>query len=534
MIVYIWMFTGTSIDILTQKLGNFYINFMLNYFLYARKSTDVEDKQVRSIDDQLAVLRSIARDEGLSVVSEFVEKQSAKTPGRPMFNGMLDRIEKGEAQGILCWKLDRLARNPIDAARVQWLLQQGVITHIRTSDRSYYPSDNVILMGFEFGMANQYIRDLSQNTKRALLEKAKRGEYPGPAPVGYLNDPRTKTVVIDRRKAKAMRAAFELYAENRSTLTDVSAFLAKNGIIADTGSLLRKDRITYILSNPFYTGLFRYAGEIYEGKHQPLVPKKLWDKVQEVLESRSRPRESGKNDPAPLCGLLRCAECGCSITAEEKTKRQKNGNVHHYTYYHCTKKRGPCSEPSIRGEELEGQLTSILKEYALPKEWALELSKMADRDEEEALQSVAASSQAVKAELMAVSQKLKRLRSLYIDEDISQEEYLADKEELLSRKKTLEGKLADLKGGRIGWLEPLRGWIKDASNVDEIAVSPSLQDKKSSAQKIFGSNLSLKNRRIEFNPIKPYAALRAAREKIGQIDESLIFVRREGFEPSKA
>ena len=107
-----------------------------NYFLYARKSTDVEDKQVRSIEDQLAVLRVLARQEGLTIVEEFVEKQSAKMPDRPVFNEMMEQIEKGEAQGIVCWKLDRLARNPIDAARVQWFLQQSVILHIKTNDRT--------------------------------------------------------------------------------------------------------------------------------------------------------------------------------------------------------------------------------------------------------------------------------------------------------------------------------------------------------------------------------------------------------------
>lgn len=91
---------------------------MTNYFLYARKSTDVEDKQVRSIDDQLAVLRALAKTEGLTIVEEFIEKQSAKLPGRPIFDQMLTRIEKGEAQGIVCWKLDRLARNPIDGGQI--------------------------------------------------------------------------------------------------------------------------------------------------------------------------------------------------------------------------------------------------------------------------------------------------------------------------------------------------------------------------------------------------------------------------------
>ena len=128
-----------------------------NYFLYARKSTDVEDKQVRSIEDQLAVLRALAKEQNISIVREFVEKQSAKMPGRLVFNEMMERVEKGEAQGILCWKLDRLARNPVDGGQISWMLQRGIIAHIQTHERSYKPTDNILMMSVEFGMANQYI-----------------------------------------------------------------------------------------------------------------------------------------------------------------------------------------------------------------------------------------------------------------------------------------------------------------------------------------------------------------------------------------
>ena len=177
-----------------------------SYFLYARKSSDDKDKQVRSIEDQLAVMREMAKQEGLHIVGEFTESRTAKVPGRPVFNDMMKRIELGEANGILCWKLDRLARNPIDAASVQWLLQESVITNIRTDGASYYPKDNVMMMGFEFSMATQYSRDLAKNTMRGLHAKAKRGEYPTIAPVGYLNDPRTKTVVVDRSRASGIVA----------------------------------------------------------------------------------------------------------------------------------------------------------------------------------------------------------------------------------------------------------------------------------------------------------------------------------------
>src|SRR3989338_2140936 len=107
---------------------------MMQYFLYARKSTDVEDKQVLSSEAQWAELRTLAKRDGLEIGEEFVEKRSAKMPGRPVFEEMLKRIERGEAQGIVCWKIDRLSRNPVDSGRISWLLQQGTVQKIITHD----------------------------------------------------------------------------------------------------------------------------------------------------------------------------------------------------------------------------------------------------------------------------------------------------------------------------------------------------------------------------------------------------------------
>src|SRR3989339_1302777 len=183
------------------------------YFIYARKSTDVEDKQVQSIEGQLAELRHLAKRENLHITEEFIEKRSAKKPGRPVFNDMLRRIQTGEAQGIICWKIDRLARNPVDGGQIQWLLQQGVIAHIQTHDRSHYPNDNVLMMSVELGMANEYIRQLSANTARGLRQKARQGIYPGLAPLGYINDPSTKTIKTHRKNAKLIKKMFERYAK---------------------------------------------------------------------------------------------------------------------------------------------------------------------------------------------------------------------------------------------------------------------------------------------------------------------------------
>ncbi|MCR4263851.1 MAG: recombinase family protein, partial [Candidatus Roizmanbacteria bacterium] len=204
----------------------------MQYFLYARKSTDVEDKQILSIEGQLAELQEIAKREQLNVVEVFIEKKSAKMPGRPMFGEMMARIQKGEAQGIVCWKIDRLARNPVDGGQIQWLLQNGNIAHIQTHDRSYYPADNVLMMSVELGMATEYIRQLSANTSRGLKHKARMGIYPGVAPLGYQNDPTTKTVVVHRKNAKLVKKMFELYASGTVPLYRLSDMLEKAGVLS--------------------------------------------------------------------------------------------------------------------------------------------------------------------------------------------------------------------------------------------------------------------------------------------------------------
>ena len=153
------------------------------------------------------------------------------------------------------------------------------------------------MLNIAFGQSKYYVDSLAENTKRGLRQKVRRGEYPGLAPVGYINDVRTKTVVVDKKRSVIIRKAFTLYAKNSSRLEDISNFLAQSGIHSRNGKRLHRDRITFILSNPFYYGHFRYGGEIHEGKHQPVVSKKIFDKAQEVLKQRGRPHHKQKNEP---------------------------------------------------------------------------------------------------------------------------------------------------------------------------------------------------------------------------------------------
>ena len=516
-------------------------NVSMRYFLYARKSTDVEDKQVLSIESQLAELRALAKREQLNVVEVFVEKKSAKMPGRPVFNEMLARIQKGEAQGIVCWKLDRLSRNPVDGGQIQWLLQNSVIADIKTHDRSYYSADNVLMMSVEFGMANQYIRDLSVNVTRGLRQKARMGIYPSLAPLGYLNDPSTKTIVVDRKKAPLVRKAFELYAKNESRLEDVANFLFQQGIKTGAtrgswrkggGKPLKRDQISFLLSNPFYYGHFKYSGEIYEGKHTPIVNKGLFDSVQKVLALRGRTHNKATNEPQAYCGLLHCGECGMSITAEEKLKRQKNGNTHQYVYYRCTKKGASrCAQPYVREEALDFQLSELLARFVLPPEWAAELNRMADKDAQEANQNVAASVQEMRAKIAELDGKIARLVDLFVEQDIERGEYLSRKRELMSQKRSLQEQSLLLERDATHWLEPMREWINEAQALGEIAQNQNYPSKKSSLQKVFGSNLTLHAREARGAAQNQWLSLAQAKTDFPKMGLISTVVTPRGIEP---
>ena len=500
---------------------------MSNYFIYARKSTDVEDKQILSIESQLAELRELAKRENLNIADEFIEKRSAKIPGRPIFNEMIKKIQAGEAQGIVCWKIDRLSRNPVDSGKIQWLLQQGIIQHIQTHSQSHYPNDNVLMMSVELGMANEYVRQLSENTARGLKHKAREGYFPGLAPLGYINNPATKKISVHHKNAKIIKKLFEIYATGNSTIEKLTEVLEKNGIKTKKNCRVNISRITFILGNPIYYGHFRYAKEIYEGKHEPIITKELFDRVNTILRRRGR-KPDQKSDPRPLCELMSCGTCSMSITGEKKKKKLANGTIKHYVYYHCTKKSKTqkCFELGIREEELDNQLSSLLTQYTMPTEWAEMLSKKLDLEEKQSITSVQKEIQELKSELEDISQNLSRLTDVYVAQDIERADYLERRRSLMSSKKSLEEKIMQISKTPTMWIEPMREWIKDSQILDEISKTADLPSKKLSLQKIFGSNLILKGRKASGNPFSHYAELRSARENFGENDLSLVGVPR--------
>lgn len=368
----------------------------IKYFIYARKSSESEDRQVQSIDDQVNRLKKLANDLNLDIKKTYTEAKSAKKPdNRPIFDEMIQRIENGEAEGILCWQINRLSRNPIDSGKLSWLLQRGVLKSIQTIDRQYLPEDNVLLFSVESGVANQYILDLSKNTKRGMLSKLEKGWQTGVAPLGYLNDKENKIIITDPERFNLVRKMWDLMLTGNYTPPKILD-MANNEWGFRTrkfkrigGCPLSRSGIYKIFTSLFYAGIIENNGVQYEGKHEKMITLEEYDRVQMLLGREGKPRP--KTHEFAFTGSIRCGVCGCLYTAETKKKIiKKTGEIKEYTYYHCTRKttKIKCDQKkNIPVDDLELAIENEIEKYTILPEflqWALEgLNKKNDTEIED-------------------------------------------------------------------------------------------------------------------------------------------------------
>ncbi len=375
-------------------------NKKIKYFLYARKSSESEDRQVQSIDDQVGRLERLAKDRDFQIKHIYKESKSAKKPNnRPLFDEMMKRIESGEVDGILCWHLNRLSRNPIDSGKISWLLQQGVIKSIQTMEKEFRPEDNVLLFSVESGMANQFCRELSVNVKRGNQKKREDGWRPGIAPTGYLNDLATHTLPIDPKRFRLLRKAWDLILTGNYTVPQVADKLnnkwgfrtIKKKRLGDKPLAL--SGMYKVFTNLFYAGIIVHKkskqdpGTHYPGKHKAMITMDEFDRVQVILGHKGKPRP--KKHHFAFTGIFRCPECGCAYTAETKRKLIKStGEIKKYTYYHCTRrsKKIKCTQNKVLEEgKLSEQLEYELAKYTIPQELlSLALEIIASRKETKA------------------------------------------------------------------------------------------------------------------------------------------------------
>ncbi len=473
----------------------------MKFILYCRKSTESEDRQMLSLDSQEKELLALALKANLNIVKVFRESKSAKEPGRPVFNEMIKMISSGKADGILCWKIDRLSRNPVDGGQIQWLLQNEKIKCIQTFEKTFLPSDNVLLMSIEQGMASQYIRDLSSNIKRGNRAKLEKGDWPNRAPFGYLNDKANRTIAIHPVNSKYVIRAFELYSTGSHSFKEISNILYTEGLRAESGKKFYSGNIHRFIDNPFYSGLMQRDGKLYIGNHMPLISKELFDKVQNILHNKNRPRS--QTHFFPLRGFLVCESCGCSLTAALK-------KGHHY--YYCTNSKGVCTEHKtyMRENTLYPMVASLFEKLDIDENLIEILYQSAKEKlglDEDYVKSILST---LKMSLEALTAKESRLVDTFLDRQISKEIYDRKMLEVQNERVLVSKQIQEIQekhSKQISTLEPTKEIFLRASRARKDFLKANDEEKREIIE-IIVWNLSFKNQSMAQHQFKsPYSIL---------------------------
>jgi len=540
---------------------------MTGYFIYCRKSSEAEDRQVLSIESQTRELKQIAAKLGVPVVEILTESKSAKEPGRAVFNAMMQRLYRGEASGIICWKLDRLARNPVDGGSIIWAIKQHGI-RVMTPAQSYArEDDNIILMYIEFGMAQKYVDDLSKNVKRGLRTKVENGWFSGVAPPGYLNHTDKQTgsniIIPDPERFSLIRRMWDLMLTGLYTPPQIAKIAnekwgfrtrktRKNG-----GKPLCRSASYLIFNRTFYYGEFESpegSGQWYRGKHDPMVTEAEYDEVQRHLGRKGNPRPRN-HGIFPFTGLIHCGECGGMVTAHEKHQvicgnckfkfayRKRNACPHchttiekmvkplflHYTYYHCGKSKSPtCSQKCVSRDELDKQINDYLSIIQISekfKEWAIKFLRDFHEKEAKFINETIQTRRKAYDECLLRITNLVNLKTSAANSDgsqLSDDEYRQKRLALMKEKADLEETLQDVGQQMQTCLERSEKAFEFACAVQDRFAKGGFEIKKEILSAI-GSNLTLKDKILIIEARKPFFLI--------ETTLSLPVAPKERFEP---
>jgi len=492
------------------------------YLVYLRKSSEAEDQQVQSIDDQRNAVVPLSKERGLEVLDTFQESRSAKAPGRSEFDRMIQLIkERDDIKGIVCWKLNRLSRNPVDTGALQWLLQSGKINEIVTPSKTYLEADSDFIMAVEGAQANRFIRDLKEDTWRGTKSKIEKGMAPLLAVPGYKND-KTKDqgkrdIIVDSVQFPLMRSLFDLALSSNYSITQLYEKAKEMGLKTNRGKEISRSRMAELMRDIFYVGKFVYAGQTYDGIHTPMLTNQEFELLQDIFSSRTRPRSTKYTHPLPD-GMIRCI-CGRSLVFEPKQRKYKSGKIQSFLYLRCNRHSyhpsPDCPKSAINIEDLGEQVVKKLAEVKISPalvEWGIK--RLNEKNQEKQNVRVA-EFEAIKAGYDGAVKRLDNLLQLKLSllnvngSLLSDAEYGEQRGRLLKERDALKSRQDNLDQSREDWAELAVGVFNFATRATEAYQKGDLETRRDICR-IFGTSLVLNGKVLEIMPRIPFIDMKEA------------------------
>ena len=319
--------------------------------IYARYSSDSQREE--SIEGQLRECTAFAEKNGITILRHYIDRAfSAKTDNRPEFQAMIKDSSKKLFDMIIVWKLDRFARNRYDSARYKAQLKKNGVKVVSATETISDGAEGILLESMLEGMAEYYSADLAEKVVRGMTENALKCKYNGGTPpLGYVIDSE-QYFQIDPLTAPFVLEAFKRYDEG-ATMTQIRDWLNEKGIKNTRRQEMTYNSIQHMLNNRRYIGEYSYREVIIPDGIPAIVPKDLFDRVQEKMaKNKKAPARHKAEDDYLLTTKLFCGYCGAYLCGESGTSR--TGLVHHY--YKCVsvkKKRAECHKKPVKKQWIE-------------------------------------------------------------------------------------------------------------------------------------------------------------------------------------
>lgn len=338
--------------------------------IYARYSSSGQREE--SLTGQIRDCKAYAERNGIKVIKEYTDAAKTGTNDqRPAFQQMIKDSAKHQFQIVLVWKLDRFARDKYDSARYKHQLSQNGVRVISVMEPISESPEGVIMESLLEGMAQYYSMDLSLKVKRGNRESALEHKTLGIRIFGYKKDD-TDHYIIDPETAPVVQRIFNEYASGKKS-KEIIDDLNAEGIRTNTGKEWTKQQIQKTLRNERYTGVYIYSDVARdEGGMPAIITKKLWQKVQTMMDKKRISPASGRDVHYLLTGKIFCGKCGGAMVGESATSHSHKK----YYYYTCINKHGhTCDMHRVRKDVVEDAVINALSDQINDDDF---LSRLAD------------------------------------------------------------------------------------------------------------------------------------------------------------